>query len=71
MPDLATHFWDDRNGEEPLLRLIRTVVACSMGFKPPKPFGVCGCCPAQRACHAVSKGRIAAAQHRAAQAVSP
>lgn len=60
-------FWDFRDDESSIHRLVRTVVACNLGFKPPKPFGVCSCCPAARICCAVTKGRVAAALHRREQ----
>lgn len=57
-------FWDFREGEEPLLRLIRTVTACTLGYRPPKPFGDCDSCPAKQCCRAITSGVLAAAKYR-------
>lgn len=61
-----TKFWDFREDEEPLLRLIRVTVACSLGFRPPAPFGDCESCPNKQVCWAVNQGRLAAAKWRMA-----
>lgn len=57
-------FWDFKDDEEPLFRVMRTVAACTSGFRPEAPFGNCRSCPTKRACHAITTGLLAAAKHK-------
>jgi len=58
-------FWDYQEGESHALRVIREVVACSLGFPSPNTVD-CKECMYREECCAVNQGRLAAAKYRKA-----